>query len=327
MACGNLLIMQVHRDIQNLPEFRNAVLTIGTFDGVHKGHQLVIGQLKWVAEELEGESIILTFHPHPRRVIGNQDAQIRMLNTLDEKIDLLANTGIDHLVVIPFTEQFAMLSPVEYIQQILIANFKPKAIVIGYDHHFGRNREGNYALLEALQNGYGYKLYEIPEKFINNITISSTKIRSCILNGQIAAANDFLGYPYFFEGTIIHGNKLGRSIGYPTANIQVEDRDKLLPSYGVYAVMSQLIGDQKNERGELKGMLNFGVRPTVQGGKESIEVHLFDFDEEIYGQGIRIYLHHRLRGEQKFPGLDALKDQLKKDEELSRMLLEVRTTI
>ena len=309
--------MQVHRDIQGLPEFRNAVLTTGTFDGVHKGHQLVLSQLKNVAHDLAGETVILTFHPHPRRIVGNQDAQIRMLNTLDEKIYLLEKTGIDHLVVIPFTEEFSRLNPVQYIQEVLVKLFQPKAIVIGYDHHFGRNREGNYALLEALQSGFGYQLVEIPEKFLNNITVSSTKIRNYLLNGQVANAHDFLGYPFFFEGIVMTGNKLGRTIGYPTANLQVEDREKLLPAYGVYAVTVRI-----EEREEpLHGMMNIGVRPTVQGKKETIEVHLFDFHEDIYGKRLQVSLHYRLRGEQKFEGLEALKEQLKKDQELSQMLL------
>jgi riboflavin kinase / FMN adenylyltransferase len=321
--------MQVHRYTESMPPFRNAVITIGTFDGVHTGHLQIISQLKETARAAGGESVIITFHPHPRRVVGGQHHDLRLLNTLQERIELLDKNGIDHLVIVPFTEDFARQSALQYVEEFLIRHFSPHTIIIGYDHHFGHNREGNYQLLEALKDKHGYQIREISEKLLNNATISSTRIRQALLNGSVCDAIDFLGYPYFLEGVIVEGKKLGRTIGYPTANIRLYDEEKLVPANGVYAVTACLVPPAINGKFEprdttpnLKGMMNIGVRPTVEGTNRTIEVNLFDFDREIYGETIRVYFHKRLRGEIKFENLDALKAQLAKDKEESRKVLE-----
>jgi riboflavin kinase / FMN adenylyltransferase len=320
--------MQVHRYTESMPPFRNAVITIGTFDGVHTGHLQIISQLKETARAAGGESVIITFHPHPRRVVGGQHHDLRLLNTLQERIELLDKNGIDHLVIVPFTEDFARQTAMQYVEEFLVRHFSPHTIIIGYDHHFGHNREGNYQLLEALKDKHGYQVREISEKLLNNATISSTRIRQALLNGSVCDAIDFLGYPYFLEGVIVEGKKLGRTIGYPTANIRLYDEEKLVPANGVYAVTACLVPpvinskfEPRNTAPNLHGMMNIGVRPTVEGTNRTIEVNLFDFDREIYGETIRVYFHKRLRGEIKFENLDALKAQLAKDKEESRKVL------
>ncbi|HSK11763.1 MAG TPA: bifunctional riboflavin kinase/FAD synthetase [Phnomibacter sp.] len=318
--------MQVHRYSDTMPPFRKAVITIGTFDGVHTGHLQIINQLKETARRAGGESVIITFHPHPRRVVGGQQSDLRLLNTLQERIELLEQGGIDHLVIVPFTEDFSKLSALDYVDDFLVKHFAPHTIIIGYDHHFGHNREGNYQLLEALKSKYGYDIQEIPEKVLHNSTISSTLIRQALLNGNILEAAEYLGYPYFLEGTIVEGKKLGRTIGYPTANIRLNDEEKLVPANGVYAVKACLVPHQRDAHGkpltpQLKGMMNIGVRPTVDGTSRTIEVNIFDFDRDIYGEDIRVYLMHRLRGEIRFGDLDGLKAQLAKDEAASRQIL------
>lgn len=312
--------MQVHHYANKMPHFRNAVITIGTFDGVHTGHLQILNQLKKQAEKAGGVSVIITFHPHPRKVVGGQQSEVRLLNSLEEKIALLDKSGIDHLVIIPFTEDFARQSAIDYVENFLIKQFNPYTIIIGYDHRFGRNREGNYQLLEALKDKYGYEIIEISEKVWNNVTISSTKIRQSLLNGNIGEANELLGYPYFLQGEVVEGKKLGRTIGYPTANIRLNDEEKLVPSNGVYAVKACIVSKMEDEKHsdksfkpDLVGMMNIGVRPTVQGTHRTIEVNLFNFDREIYGETIRVYFFKRLRGEVKFESLDALKTQLAKD--------------
>jgi riboflavin kinase/FMN adenylyltransferase len=313
--------MQIHRYSHALPIFRRSVITIGTFDGVHTGHHQIIEQLKASAKQADGETVIITFHPHPRRVVGGQQSDLRLLNTLSERIELLEKSGIDHLVIVPFTEAFAQQTALEYVENFLIAHFAPHTIIIGYDHRFGKNREGNYQLLEALKDKHAYRIHEISEKILHNITISSTRIRQALLNGSVCEANDFLGYPYFLQGEIVEGKKLGRTIGYPTANIRLTDEEKLVPANGVYAVRACLIGESKDNAPHLDGMMNIGVRPTVDGTTRTIEVNLFDFDRDIYGKQLRVYLYKRLRGEVRFEGLEALKAQLAKDKEQSIAIL------
>ena len=311
--------MQVHKHIDRLPDFRNAVVTIGTFDGVHNGHRIITKQLTEKAAAINGESIIITFNPHPRRIVGNQHSELRLINTIAEKIELLEKQGIDHLVIVPFTSEFAEQTALEYVEQFLVAHFHPRCIVIGYDHRFGKNREGNYQLLEALKSKHGYELMEIPAEVLNDNTISSTRIRTSVINSHIAAANSYLGYAYFFEGTVVEGNKLGRTIGYPTANIRMNDTEKLMPGNGVYAVRVK----RMNQNGTwMKGMMNIGVRPTVDGTRQTVEVNIFDFDADIYGETLRIEVICHLRGEQKFSGLDSLKAQLQKDKDASQLLLQ-----
>jgi riboflavin kinase / FMN adenylyltransferase len=316
--------MQIHRYSQSLPIFRRSVITIGTFDGVHSGHNQIIGQLKAAAKEVDGETVIITFHPHPRRVVGGQQNDLRLLNTLSERIELLEKSGIDHLVIVPFTEDFAQQLAIDYIENFLISHFAPHTIIIGYDHRFGRNREGNYQLLEALKEKHGYRILEISEKILHNVTISSTRVRQALLNGSVCEANEFLGYPYFLQGEVVEGKKLGRTIGYPTANIRLNDEEKLVPANGVYAVKACLITKEGPNVPQFDGMMNIGVRPTVDGTSRTIEVNIFNFDREIYGETLRVYFFKRLRGEVRFDGLEALKNQLAKDkEESSRIMKEL----
>lgn len=317
--------MQVHyfSGSQPMAAMHRAIVTIGTFDGVHLGHRQIIHQVKQQAALVQGQSVLVTFHPHPRRVVGQQQNDLRLLNTLSEKIALLRAQGIDHLVIVPFTESFAAQSAEAYIADFLVKNFAPHTLIIGYDHRFGNGRSGNFELLEAFRQQYGYQLIEIPKQLLHDVAVSSTKIRQALLNGEVCDAADFLGYPYFLEGVVVAGKKLGRTIGYPTANIQLPDPDKLVPANGVYAVTALLQpGEQDTQpTGPLRGMMNIGVRPTVNGTHRTIEVNLFDFDREIYGQTLRVYLHRRLRGEQKFDGLDALKAQLAADKVESMAVL------
>ena len=299
--------MKVHYDIQTLPAFRNAVITIGTFDGLHNGHRKIIDLMLQEADSVKGETVIITFDPHPRQVVGKENNPVFLLNTLDEKIFLLQNSGIDHLVVIPFTEVFSSQTAESYIRDFLVNTFKPHTIIIGYDHHFGKDRSGNYKLLEAKAEEYNFVVKEIPVYMLKDVTISSTKIREAILHGDIDTARNFLGYDYFFTGKVIAGNKLGRTIGYPTANIEIEDNQKLIPGNGVYAVLIK-INSLKIK--DYSGMMNIGIRPTINGVMRVIEVNIFDFDEDIYGEMISITLKKHLRSEIKFNGLDALKEQL-----------------
>ena len=301
--------MLVYRNTDLLPLFRNAVLTIGTFDGVHSGHQQLIVQMKKRAEEVDGETVIITFDPHPRTVVKAASG-IRLINTLDEKIELLSNQGIDCLVIVPFTEKFAQLSAEDYISQFLIRYFQPHTLIIGYDHHFGKGRSGNYELLKQQSEIYRYSLLEIPAHLLDSISVSSTRIREAIMIGDMNAATHLLGYGFYFSGQVTEGNKLGRSIGYPTANLKILDEFKLIPGDGVYAVDIQ-ISDEPDKT--YRAMMNIGFRPTVDGTRRMIEVNIFDFERMVYNRSMKVFVKRFLRAEQKFSGLDALKEQLALD--------------
>jgi riboflavin kinase/FMN adenylyltransferase len=322
-----LLIMKVYRNVEQLPSFRNAVITIGTFDGVHEGHRKIIEHLKQEAETINGETVIVTFHPHPRKVVSSPILGIRLINTLDEKIELLADAGIDHLVIIPFTEAFANQSAEDYIQHFLIKNFRPHTIIIGYDHRFGKDRLGDYLLLEKMSPVYDYVLKEIPKHVLDEIAISSTNIREAIIHSDVETANKLLGYDFFFEGVVVDGDKLGRKLGYPTANLKVTDEEKIVLGNGIYAVyvevnrQSSIVNENTQyaysrstfHDSRLKGMMSIGFRPTVDGKKKVTEVNIFDFDKEIYGKIIRVYAKKYLRPEIKFNDLDELVRQIDQD--------------
>ncbi|MEP6728769.1 MAG: bifunctional riboflavin kinase/FAD synthetase [Bacteroidota bacterium] len=315
--------MKVYSNIEKLPAFTRAVVTIGTFDGVHLGHQQIIAQLKKEAQRINGQTVLVTFDPHPRKIISTKALQL--INTLQEKIELLEQQGIDNLVVVPFTEAFSNQPANGYIEDFLVSRFQPHTVIIGYDHRFGKDRSGDFHLLEKYARQHAFELIEIPVQVIDEAGISSTKIREALLNGQIEVASRFLGYDYFFEGLVTEGNKLGRTIGYPTANLQLQTEDKLVPGNGVYAVRAAIIKQTTPDTEShlsstrlippYKGMMNIGVRPTVDGTKRVIEVNIFDFDADIYGSVLRVYLKKYLRGEQKFNGLDSLKEQLARDRE------------
>ena len=301
--------MQVHYDIETLPLFRNAIITIGTFDGVHLGHRQVIDKLKTEAKAANGETVIITFHPHPRKVVSSAILGIRLINILDEKIELLRQLNIDHLVVVPFTDAFANQPAADYLKNFLIDKFRPHTIIIGYDHRFGRDRLGDYRLLEKEATQYNYTLKEIPKHILENISISSSNIREAILHSDIATADKLLGYDFFFSGLVVHGNKVGRTLGYPTANLKVLDEEKITPGNGIYAVYAQPVGYTQ----KLKAMMSIGFRPTVDGKKRVIEVNIFDFDKEIYDETLKVFVKKYLREEIKFDGLESLVKQIDQD--------------
>ncbi len=312
--------MKVHYDIQQLPAFQNAVITIGTFDGLHNGHRKIIDLMQSEAARVNGETVIITFDPHPRQIVAKEKSPIFLINTLEEKIGLLQNANIDHLVVIPFTAEFANQTAEAYINDFLVNTFHPHTIIIGYDHRFGKDRMGDYKLMEAKAAAYNYIVKEIPVYMLQDAAISSTKIREAILQGDIDTARNYLGYDYFFGGKVIAGNKLGRTIGYPTANLQIEDKNKLVPGNGVYAVT---IKNEELKINNLGGMMNIGVRPTVDGTTRVMEVNIFNFDQDIYGETLTITLKKYLRSEVKFNGLGALKTQLAKDKEAALIALNI----
>jgi riboflavin kinase / FMN adenylyltransferase len=304
--------MKVYRSLQQLPVFTNAVVTIGTFDGVHLGHQQIIRQLCAEAKAKGGESVLISFYPHPRKIV-QPERYIPELTTLEERIELLKQQGLDNLVVVPFNKEFSQQTAQQYIKNFLVDRFHPSLIIIGYDHKFGNNREGDYRLLEKMGEEYHYSVKEIPQQLRNEVIVSSTKIREAIAIGDVEKANQLLGYSYFFRGYVVEGNKLGRKLGYPTANLQIQDADKLVPANGVYAVQVQVEG----EPGILKGMMNIGTRPTVDGTTKTVEVNLFDFEEDIYNRHLKVFVKYHLRNEVKFDGLDKLIEQLHKDKEIS----------
>ena len=301
--------MFVHNNINQLPQFQQSVITIGTFDGVHAGHRKLIAMMKEEAMNIQGTTILITFYPHPRRIIHSESTAVSMLNTMEEKISLLEQLGIDHLVIIPFNEIFANQSPEAYIEHFLVKNFSPQVIIIGHDHQFGKNRTGNIDLLIEKANQFHYQVKEIPGFMMHDITISSTAIRNALKEGDIEKATHYLGYHYQFTGLVEHGKQLGRTIGFPTANIDIEDTEKLVPGNGVYAVEIPIPSKQLFK----KGMMNIGTRPTVDGTTRKIEVHIFDFNEDIYGDKLIIVMKKRIRNEEKFPNVDSLKGQLGQD--------------
>lgn len=299
--------MIVLRNLSEIPKLNGPIVTLGTYDGVHLGHQKIIHQLVKKAQEKGKDSLLVTFDPHPRKALGL--GEIFLLSTLNEKIELLNQTGLDYLLVLPFTRSFSEQTASEFVHDFLIKSLDISEIILGYDHRFGKNREGNVDLLKSLLGEYNKTVTEIPAQSLHEITISSTKIRTALGLGEIDIANQRLGYEYSIGGNIVLGKQLGRTLGYPTANIQLEDSSKLIPEHGVYAVTCILEGRR------FTGMMNIGTKPTLQeGDKTTLEVHLFDFSSDIYQETVRIIFHHRIRAEQKFENLDALKNQLKQDE-------------
>lgn len=293
--------MQVYYDIANFRPLRNAIVTSGTFDGVHLGHQKILSRLQETAEASGGETVVITFWPHPRMVVSKDSQNLRLLSTIDEKIELLRQNGVQHLVVVPFTREFSELSSNEFIQQILIDTIGTKKLVIGYDHHFGKNREGSFEYLQKNAHRFGFEIEEIPVQEIDNLTVSSTKIRQSLAEGKTSTANELLGRNYTFTGVIVKGRQLGRTIGYPTANVQVLEPYKLIPADGVYAVRVHVRGQW------LKGVMSIGFRPTVNGIGRTQEVYIFDFQENIYGEKMIVEHVDFIRPELTFDGLEAFK--------------------
>lgn len=293
-----------------------AVVTSGTFDGVHLGHQKIFTRLREICRKNEGESVVITFWPHPRLVLSQGNTDLKLLSTLDEKAELLDKAGIGHLLVLPFTSDFSQLSPEEFIQKIYIQGVGTRKLVVGYDHRFGKNREGGFEYLTQNIAHYPFTVEEIPRQDIDDVGISSTKIRQALLEGNISLANQYLGYSYSLSGEVVHGDKLGRNIGFPTANLRIPESYKLIPTDGIYAVKVHL------HQEEFRGMLYIGNRPTLDGNAEHrVEVNILDFDRDIYGAGIRLSLIEKIRSDAKFESLEAMIAQLKLDEERSREVL------
>lgn len=295
--------MKIYHGLDQFSGVEHPVLTIGSFDGVHIGHKKIIDQLNEIAAAVGGESVMLTFAPHPRKVL-DPNSNLHLITVMEEKIEKLAEAGLQHLIIYPFTKEFSSLEPEAYIQDLLVDGIHAKTIVVGYDHHYGKGRKGDFKLIEKLSEKYGYKVKEIPAKAIEDINVSSTKIRAAIEAGNIQLANQYLGWNYEFSGEVVTGNQKGRTIGFPTANLSI-DSDKVIPQSGVFAALASVDGVWK------KAMLNIGKKPTVASDNQiSVEVHILDFSEDLYGQKISIILIDKLRDEKKFDSLDALAQQL-----------------
>jgi riboflavin kinase / FMN adenylyltransferase len=304
--------VKIYYNLADFEPLSNATVTSGTFDGVHLGHQKILQILRETARKSGGESVVLTFWPHPRMVVSQDSQALKLLSTIDEKIELLAGgepqgQGVDHLLILPFTREFSELTSEEYIKNILIEGIGTKKLVIGYDHRFGRNREGGFDYLKANSTKFNISIEEIPRQEIDHLTISSTKIRQSLLEGNIHSANELLGRNYSFSGIVVKGRQLGRTIGFPTANVQVSETYKLIPANGVYAVRTFVRGHRYN------GMMNIGNRPTVDGIGRTQEVNIFDFDDDIYGETLVVEMIDFIRNEQKFNGIEELKAQILKD--------------
>ncbi|MBA4850107.1 bifunctional riboflavin kinase/FAD synthetase [Emticicia sp. BO119] len=307
--------MKVYYNLSDFKPLENAVVTSGTFDGVHLGHQKILQILQETTKLSGGESVVLTFWPHPRMVVSQDSQGLKLLSTIDEKIELLEKQGVNHLLIVPFTREFSELSSNEYVQKILLNTIGTKKLVIGYDHHFGRNREGNFQYLEDNSNRFGIQIEEISRQEIENLVISSTKIRQSLLEGNVKSANDLLGRYYSFSGIVVKGRQLGRTIGFPTANVQVSESYKLIPANGVYAVKALVRGQW------LTGIMNIGNRPTVDGVGRTQEVHILDFSNDIYGENITVELVDYIRPEQKFSSIEELKTQILRDKERAIQIL------
>jgi riboflavin kinase/FMN adenylyltransferase len=300
--------VKIHSDLKSF-QAKNPVLTIGTFDGVHLGHRKIITRLLDIAKGMNGESVIFTFDPHPRKVVAPDESSLRILTTLDEKIELFEQSGIDHLIIYPFTPEFAQLSYERFVEEILVGQIHTKYLVVGYDHKFGKNRQGDFEFLKNCAARLDFQIEKLDVLLMNESHISSTKIREALQLGDVETANAFLGYPFTLHGTVVRGQQLGRKIQFPTANIGASDPDKIIPGFGVYAVTVKV------QNRWYRGMLNIGNRPTVNNNADhrSIEVNIFEFDTDIYDRPIEVMFFKKLREEQKFASIDELKDQLGKD--------------
>jgi riboflavin kinase/FMN adenylyltransferase len=307
--------MRIFEGIASSGKIKNPVVTIGTFDGVHLGHQKIIEQLNLEADKIGGESVLLTFDPHPRIVLFPENHGVKLIQTLDEKFQVLKKSNLKNVVLLPFTKEFSELSAIDFVEQILVGCLKAKKVVIGYDHQFGHNREGNIQFLKDVSEKYGFEVLEISAKSIDEINISSTKIRDSLLRGDVETAKLFLSRPYEISGAIVKGNQLGRTLGFPTANIEVDSDLKLIPMNGVYAVRVK-INDEL-----YFGVMNIGNNPTVNSSNHKcLEVYIFDFNKEIYGNSITLFFDKYLRNEQKFANLDELKKAISNDEVICRQL-------
>jgi len=300
--------LKVYHNLDEFKPLKQAIATVGTFDGVHIGHQKLLKRIQELADKEGGETVLLTFHPHPRLVLFPDDNDLKLITTLEERIDRLSQTGLNHLIIHPFTTEFSRTTAIEYVRDILVEQIGVKKLVIGYDHHFGRNREGSLENLKDLAPTYGFNVEEIPAQEIKDVNVSSTKIRNALNEGDVKKANSFLGYHFQLSGTVVKGSEIGSSLGFPTANIEVDNPNKIIPAPGVYATQAFINGR------EYKSMTNLGFRPTVHENSQlTIEAHLFNFDKDIYGETITLRFIDRIREEVKFDNRESLKDQIAKD--------------
>lgn len=308
--------MKVFNSIQSFKCDKKTIATIGTFDGVHIGHRKILDKLIASAKDSNYESLLLTFFPHPRMIV-QPEADIKLLNTIDEKKELLEEIGLDNLIIHPFDLEFSNLEAEEFVKSVLVDRFNIHKIIIGYDHRFGKNRSADINDLIQFGEKYNFEVEQIQVKELNDVSISSTKIRNALGEGNIKLANSYLGYNYTLGGKVVLGKQLGRTIGYPTANIQIEESYKLIPKIGVYAVYALINGQR------ISGMMNIGFNPTVEGTKLTVEINLFDFNEDIYDQFLKIEIVQRLRDEKKFDSLQDLKNQLAQDEVAARKICQI----
>ena len=312
--------MRIFRDLNDLAEFKNSVVTIGTFDGVHLGHQKILNKLKNEANDINGESLLFTFYPHPRMVIFPESHNLKLIQTIDEKIESLREFGLDNLIIYPFTKEFSRLTAFEFVRDILVDKLRVKKLVIGYDHQFGRNREGDIEFLRETANIFDFEVIEISAEEIDEVNVSSTKIRNSIIDGNIARANEFMGKPFQVKGKVVQGKKLGREIGYPTINLQLNNEHKIMPLDGVYAVQVYIAGSKHF------GMMNIGINPTINvpyKEEKKYEVHLFDFDQNLYDENVIVLFRKFIREEKTFDNLDALKLQIQADEKNIRKYFNI----
>ncbi len=309
--------MKVHQALDQLPKFKNAVVTIGSFDGVHCGHQKIIEKVRQLAQRVDGESILITFHPHPRQIIYPRDNTLKLITTIEEKVRLFERFGIDHVVIVPFTIEFSQQSADEYIQKFLLDKFNPKYIVIGYDHRFGLNRQGDINYLQHHGEKEGFKVVEIPPQEVEDIAVSSTKIRKALDIGDVQSARRLLGHYFTLSGKVVHGQKIGNTLGFPTANLELQNKSKLVPPNGIYAAHIHWDGEVYD------GMLYIGNRPTIkEHDNQTIEVNIFDFNQNIYGQQLVIELVSYIRDDMQFAQLEDLKIQLQKDRQKAQKIIE-----
>ncbi len=307
--------MKIYHGIEDFKPLGNAVVTSGTFDGVHLGHQQILKRLREVARKVDGETVLITFWPHPRLVLFPDQKDLLLLNTFEEKAALLREFGIEHLLRIPFTREFSNMSSEEFIRKILVETIGTRKLVIGYDHRFGKNREGSFEHLKLHAPEYGFEVEEIPRHEVDNLVVSSTKIRHALLEGDMFTATELLGRPYGISGRVVRGQKIGRILGFPTANIEIDHANKLIPAFGAYAVKVIYEGETFN------GMMNIGMRPTVGGRTRTLEVNIFDFDRDIYGDTLNLQFIAHIRNEKPFPDIESLKNQLISDKEAALKLL------
>jgi len=307
--------LKIYNCIKDFLPVDNAIVTIGTFDGVHHGHQAIFNKMREDAKKIKGYTVVITFYPHPRIVLGLDSTNLRFINTQEKKINRIEESGIDFLVIVPFTKDFASLSSEEFITDFVVEKVNPIKIITGYDHHFGKDREGGFELLSKMGEKHGFEVEKVEAQIVNDLKVSSTRVRKLLEAGKVKAANSFLGYEYSITGKVVKGQSIGRDMGFPTANIEVSDEYKLIAAVGVYACRVEYMGKF------YKGMSNIGFRPTIDHGDLTIEVNIFEFDQQIYGEEITIYFVDRMRDEHKFKNIKALQKQLVKDREQALKIL------